>query len=209
MADSIRCHPRAAPVDSKRILILMTDSGGGHRASAEALKMAFHERYGDQFQVDIVDLWMDHTPWPLNQVPKTYRFIVNDAPWLWKFFYEMGEKPKTTEQAMKAVYRWIHGTIAKAFVSYNPDLVISVHPLLQDVPLSVLARLKRHIPFVTVVTDLSTIPAEWFDPHVTRCFVASDRAYQQGLQRGMDPAQMSVLGLPIRPVFGRDRLVPR
>ena len=55
-----------------------------------------------------------------------------------------------------------------------------------------------------MVTDLATIPASWYDPDVTLCFVASDRAYQQGLQMGMHSAQMRVLGLPIRPVFGRD-----
>ncbi len=192
--------------DRKRILILMTDSGGGHRASAEALRMAFEERYGDRFQVDIVDLWINHTPWPLNQIPKTYRFMVNDTPRLWKFLYGMGENPKATEQAMDAVYPWIRGAIARVFLAYNPDLVISVHPLLQHIPLRVLAQLKRRIPFVTVVTDLSTIPASWFNPHVTRCFVASERACQQGLRRGMDPAQMRSLGLPIRPIFGREKV---
>jgi 1,2-diacylglycerol 3-beta-galactosyltransferase len=191
-------------IDTRRILVLMTDTGGGHRASAEALKMAFQERYGDRFQVDIVDLWMKHTPWPLNQIPKTYRFMVSDAPRLWKFLYEMGENPKATKQAMKAVYRWTHRTINKAISSYDPDLVIAVHPLLQEIPLRVLARLKHYVPFVTVVTDLSTIPVSWFNPDVTLCFVASDRAYLQGLQMGMDPAQMRTLGLPIRPVFGRE-----
>lgn len=35
----------------KKVLILMSDTGGGHRASAEAIKAAFNEEFGDDYQV--------------------------------------------------------------------------------------------------------------------------------------------------------------
>lgn len=35
----------------KKVLILMSDTGGGHRASAEAIKAAFNEEFGDEYQV--------------------------------------------------------------------------------------------------------------------------------------------------------------
>lgn len=35
----------------KKVLILMSDTGGGHRASAEAIRQAFAEEYGDDYQV--------------------------------------------------------------------------------------------------------------------------------------------------------------
>jgi 1,2-diacylglycerol 3-beta-galactosyltransferase len=35
----------------KKVLILMSDTGGGHRASAEAIKSAFAQEYGDEYQV--------------------------------------------------------------------------------------------------------------------------------------------------------------
>ena len=68
----------------QRILILMSDTGGGHRASAQALKAGFDELYPDRFQIDIIDLISDHLIWPLNQLPKMYPFLSNDAPWMWK-----------------------------------------------------------------------------------------------------------------------------
>lgn len=37
----------------KTILILMSDTGGGHRASAEAIKQAFESEYGDKYRVCI------------------------------------------------------------------------------------------------------------------------------------------------------------
>lgn len=39
------------PESPKRVLILMSDTGGGHRASAEAIKAAFNEEFGDDYQV--------------------------------------------------------------------------------------------------------------------------------------------------------------
>lgn len=35
----------------KRILVLMSDTGGGHRASAEAIRSGFQILYGNQYHV--------------------------------------------------------------------------------------------------------------------------------------------------------------
>lgn len=40
-----------ADAEQKRIMILMSDTGGGHRASAEALKAGFDLLYGDKYKV--------------------------------------------------------------------------------------------------------------------------------------------------------------
>ena len=42
---------RAAAKPKKRVMILMSDTGGGHRASAEALQAGFQQLYGDEYQV--------------------------------------------------------------------------------------------------------------------------------------------------------------
>ena len=73
----------AAGRTQKRVMILMSDTGGGHRASAEALKAGFRARFGDEFSVDSVDIWTEHTPWPFNQLPKSYGFLVKHAM-LWR-----------------------------------------------------------------------------------------------------------------------------
>lgn len=38
---------------TKNVLILMSDTGGGHRASAEAIRDAFHLQFGDEYRVII------------------------------------------------------------------------------------------------------------------------------------------------------------
>jgi len=185
------------------ILILMSNTGGGHRASAQALQAAFRERYGDAFAIDIVDLWTDHTPWPLNRLPKSYRFLANDTPRLYKLVYELGEKPEVIIPIMDTVARWAEGAISRAIDHYEPDLIISVHPLIQDVPLRVLRRMGRSTPVVTVVTDLGTFHPTWFNEGVTLCFVPTIGAYRQALRQGLSPHQLRQYGLPIRPEFGQ------
>lgn len=56
-----------------------------------------------------------------------------------------------------------YSEIAKGLMKYQPDIIISVHPLMQHVPLRVLRSkgLLKKIVFTTVVTDLSTCHPTW------------------------------------------------
>ncbi len=189
----------------KRIMILMTDAGGGHRASAEALRDAFQIRYGDSFHIDIVDLWMKHTPVPLNQVPKTYRFLVNDTPRLYEYiFSQTEEKVRVTDALLDTAYKWARRPLSKAFRQYAPDLVISVHPLMQEIPMRVMGKIGLEVPFVTVVTDLVRIHPSWLHKEVTLCFVPTEEAYELALCAGLQPEQVRPYGLPVRPAFAQE-----
>lgn len=57
-----------------------------------------------------------------------------------------------------------HKRIRSVFEHGKPDLVVSVHPTCQEVPLRVLRKMgggTRSIPFVTVVTDLAGTHPTW------------------------------------------------
>ncbi len=185
----------------QRILILMSNTGGGHRASAEALKAGFIQLYGDRFQVEIIDLLIEHLPWPLNQLPQTYSFMVNEAAWLWKLLWKTGNHPTTVRRFSMSVARLGSNSVARIFTSYQPDLILSVHPLVQEFTLYALQQMQRHIPFVTVVTDLATAHPLWFHPAVDACYVASEATYYGARRVGLRPKQLYLYGLPVRPAF--------
>jgi 1,2-diacylglycerol 3-beta-galactosyltransferase len=187
----------------QRILILMSDTGGGHRASAQALKAGFDELYPGRFHIDIIDLISDHLMWPLNQLPKMYPFLSNDAQWMWKALYD-SNNPASWGNALAVVGSRVSiGRVRSAFEKYQPDLIISVHPLLQTVSLWALKGMRRRIPFVTVVTDLSTGHPLWFNPAVDGCYVASEYTVGLAKKAGLRPEQIHLFGLPIRPAFSR------
>lgn len=188
----------------KRVLILMTDTGGGHRASAEALKATFELEFGDEYQVAVTDLWTDHTPWPFNQLPRSYSFLVKHNT-LWKATFH-GTAPRFIHQphfAFTSVF--IARKVMRGLLKHRPDVIVSVHPLMQHVPLRLLkARgLLKKIPFATVVTDLSTGHPTWFHRLVTRCYCPAKEVADRALRAGLKPSQIRVFGLPIRPSFCR------
>jgi 1,2-diacylglycerol 3-beta-galactosyltransferase len=188
------------------IVILMSDTGGGHRASAQALQAGFIERYGDRFQVEIVELWRDYTPWPINQLPKSYGPIVNRGVWFWKFLWDASQQPLVVNPVLNLAGIFVRGSIRQAFVDHQPDLVISVHPLMQRLAFTSLRDWREDLPFVTVITDLGTISPLWLFPKADRCFVPTEEAYQQGLRAGLRADQLVMSGLPIRPLFARPTL---
>ncbi|KDP33494.1 hypothetical protein JCGZ_07065 [Jatropha curcas] len=186
----------------KKVLILMSDTGGGHRASAEAIKSAFHEEFGDDYQVFITDLWSEHTPWPFNQLPRSYNFLVKHGP-LWKMTY-YGSAPRVIHQSnFAATSTFIAREVAKGLMKYQPDVIISVHPLMQHVPLRILRAkgLLQKIAFTTVITDLSTCHPTWFHKLVTRCYCPTTDVAKRALKAGLQPSQIKVYGLPVRPSF--------
>lgn len=186
----------------KKVLILMSDTGGGHRASAESIKCAFNEKFGDEYEVYVTDLWTDHTPWPFNQLPRSYNFLVKHGS-LWRMTY-YASAPRVVHQSnFAATSTFIAREVAKGLMKYRPDIIISVHPLMQHVPLRVLRSkgLLDKIVFTTVVTDLSTCHPTWFHKLVTRCYCPTEEVAKRAAKAGLQSSQIKVYGLPVRPSF--------
>lgn len=183
----------------------MSDTGGGHRASAQALKAGFEELYPGRFHIDMIDLISDYLIWPINQIPKFYPFLSNDAPWLWKALYNSNSTASWGNALSVVGSRLSVGSVRGAFTKFQPELIISVHPLLQTVSMWAMQGMPRRIPFVTVVTDLSTAHPLWFHPEVDACYVASQYTEKLAIGRGLRPEQIHLYGLPIRPAFARVR----
>lgn len=59
--------------------------------------VGFCSQFGFTVQVFVTDLWADHTPWPFNQLPRSYSFLVKHGP-LWKLTY-YGTAPRVVHQS--------------------------------------------------------------------------------------------------------------
>ncbi|KAL3778808.1 hypothetical protein HJC23_009841 [Cyclotella cryptica] len=217
--------------DCATIQILMSDTGGGHRASANALRDAFavlHETepslYPLPIHCDIVDIYTDYGPfWPVNAYVPLYKFMA-EYSFLWKWFYEFGATPLGLwmndfllevfcfEPFERCLARDPFGEEGRSDGKRRADMVVSVHPLCQDLPLKILASLDtggvsrregRTTPFATVVTDLGGAHPTWFNKGVDKCFVPSAVLKNAALDRGVQEHQIVQYGLPIRRGFWR------
>ena len=184
-----------------RTLLLMSQTGGGHKASAQALKAGFELYYPQRTDVTMVDLLIDHIAPPLNQLPKTYGVIANHMPWLWQMLWSTGSYPNATRQLMEGIAYLSEQWVVELLEEQRPDLLISVHPLVHELIFHALDVLQWKIPFFTVVTDLASTHPLWFHPRITTCFVASDASHQHALACGLQPTQVRQYGLPVRPAF--------
>lgn len=55
------------------MLILMSDTGGGHRASAQALEAALEEMFPGRIAVTMVDIFTEHSRWPYSASVPAYQ----------------------------------------------------------------------------------------------------------------------------------------
>ncbi len=49
------------------MLILICDTGGGHRASAQSLRAAFDVLYRDKLNITVLDVWREYGNWPFSR----------------------------------------------------------------------------------------------------------------------------------------------
>jgi 1,2-diacylglycerol 3-beta-galactosyltransferase len=177
-----------------RILFLFSDTGGGHRSAAEAIIEAIHLTYGDAIQTEMVDIFAEFAPRPLNYLPAIYPRAVR-VPQIWQMGFRLSDGRKRVHFINTTVLPYIRSAVRKLVSSYPSNLIVSVHPLANETVLRALGR--NHPPFITVVTDLITGHAWWFARDVDLCIVPTEAASQRARMCGIDPKNLRVIGLPV------------
>jgi 1,2-diacylglycerol 3-beta-galactosyltransferase len=187
----------------KRILFLISDTGGGHRASAQAIAEAIRFLHPARYELIIEDLWKNHTPRPFCKLPNTYRWMTGPGLPLWKLLWATLAQPTLQRRILTDIGFWVRADIIAYYRAHRPDLIVSIHPLLNRIGLDCLHTAQLDIPFVTVVTDLVTFHPTWIDPRVTRCMVPTEAARQRALVLGMAPEKLAVYGQPVSLQFAQ------
>ncbi len=191
----------------KRILFLMSDTGGGHRAAAEAIKSAMEARYPGECSFELVDVWKYYTPFPFNFSPETYGPTIRWGKHAWGLGFKLTNKPQASGAVMDSMYNTLFKDGMRRLVAeHDADVIVCVHSVFVRPVLRALGEQGHRPPFVTVVTDLVSTHMWWYDPNVDRCLVPTYTAYERGLMAGLSPRQMRITGLPVHPKFAASLL---
>jgi 1,2-diacylglycerol 3-beta-galactosyltransferase len=186
----------------KRIVFLMSDTGGGHRAAADAIRTALSLRYPGEYTFELVDVFRRYTPFPFSYLPEIYPRWINYAGWSWKLVYELTDAPRRDKMFMTLLESLWHDGIRRMVSEHPGDVFVSVHALFSRPIMHMFHQTGlRRPPFVTVITDLVTTHAFWYEKDVDRCLVPTQAAYERGLKFGLNPDQLRLTGLPIHPCF--------
>ncbi len=184
-----------------RILFLYSDTGGGHRSAAEAIRAAIDETWPGRAEVALGDFYVDTFPPPLNRTGALYGPMVNRADWTWSVAWQAGEVGLVRESTWRILMPLMRRRFRAFLERYAPDVVVSVHPLANRAMALGAHTLPRPIPALTVVTDLVEGSATWFDRRVDFTYVPTEAARAKALRLGLRPDRVEVVGQPVHPRF--------
>ncbi len=181
-----------------RVVFLFSDTGGGHRSAAEAIIEALALEYPDRFDTEMIDFFKDYYPPPLSYAPDIYPPI-SRFPDVWGFYYRLSNGQRRTRAVNDLIYPYVRHATHK-LVNENPaDLIVSVHPLANTPVLR--AMRKSPMPFMTVVTDMVSTHAFWYDRRADLIVVPTEKAKERGLCYGVPEQKIHVVGLPVAQRF--------
>jgi 1,2-diacylglycerol 3-beta-galactosyltransferase len=176
------------------ILFLFSDTGGGHRSAAEAIVESLHLEFGDSITTEMVDFLADYAPPPYNQLPRFYPEMVK-IPELWGVGYRLSDGRPQARVMTTTLYPLVRHAARKLVNEHPADMLVSVHPLGTSFFLRALG--KHRPPFITVVTDMVTTHALWYDKRADLTLVPTEMARQRALEYHMSPEKVRVVGQPV------------
>lgn len=184
----------------KKILILTADYGYGHRSAANAIAKALHETHGQECQVDIVNPLDDPHALPFfRENQHDYDKMVREMPELYKLGYQASEARLVGDLIKGTFTLALFNVLREIIRRKQPDAIVCTYLFYQSILSAVFAVEKRHIPLVTVVTDLETVQSLWFHPVADLCLVPTQTVYNLAIEAGLPPEKVKITGIPVRP----------
>jgi len=192
--------------EGQKIAILSVSAGAGHVRAAQALQAAVETWYPgvEAVHVDLMEL-----------VPKLFKTIYADTyikvverhPAFWGYLYDKSDREKVDSAVSRlriAIERLNTQKLKKVLTEINPNHVICTHFL----PAQLLARKIRkgtfNCPVWVQVTDFD-VHALWIHERLNGYFAAHEEVAWRMAERGIPVDTVHVTGIPIMPVFGRQR----
>jgi UDP-N-acetylglucosamine:LPS N-acetylglucosamine transferase len=185
-----------------KILIISSDTGGGHRSAAAAIVAGVQKFLASESYAIRVVKAVEESHHLTARLVRLYNWILcNRQHWMKYFYWCINRiRPETREFFHKRCI----GYVADLFERWCPHVVVSVHPLTQHIFARVLKELKlaERVPLVSVVTDpYYGFWKGWACDDVTLYLVASDEARRQLIDYGVAPERIKISGMPVHPKF--------
>lgn len=203
-----------APRRPRTVLFLIADTGAGHRSAANAICEALRTIRPDTEEADassrtrdpgwrllIVDVFAECGRFPLRNGVSLYGPTIQHNPQLYGQIYRLTNTAERFNAARRLCQPFLRQGLCALLERTRPDVIVSIHPLLNHVTLQVLRDLGLRIPLLTVVTDLVSLHCAWIAPKVDACVVPTAEAQAFALSKGMPARRVRLLGMPISPRF--------
>src|SRR5438874_4528406 len=188
--------------NAPKILIISSDTGGGHRSAAAAIVAGIESFVkGESYAVRVVRA-VEESHHLAAKLVAIYNWLLRHKQHWMKYYYWLINRfrPETREFFHSRSITYVRDL----FERWCPHIVVSVHPLTQHIFARVLKELglAERIPLVTVVTDpYYGFWKGWACDDVTLYLVATEDARRQLVDYGIAPERIKVSGMPVHPKF--------
>ena len=185
-----------------KILIISSDTGGGHRSAAAAIVAGVQKFLDSESYAIRVVRAIEESHHLADKLVRLYNWLLRNRQHWMKYYYWFINRirPDTRE----FFHRRCVGYVRELFERWCPHIVVSVHPLTQHIFGRVLKELNLadRVPLVSVVTDpCYGFWKGWACDAVSLYLVASDDARRQLIDYGVAPERIKISGMPVHPKF--------
>ena len=184
-----------------RVIFLVSDTGGGHRASAEAVEKAIELHYPGRFDIDTIDPFVEGSRPLVRWLVYRYNWVIKHMPRTYGLLFHGTDNRVMIKAAVRSFGRQLRPGINRSVGDDPPAAIVSFHPLTNHVTIEVLDKLGLNIPFVTVITDMTEVHRFWMTRRADIVVVPSMEARRLSISKGLDPRRVHVAGLPVNPRF--------
>ena len=188
--------------NNPKILIISSDTGGGHRSAALALAEGVQKFWQGESAVVRIVKAVEESHSLTKKGVNLYNWILRNRQNWMKYYYWFINKfqPERSKFMLDKCVVFCKEQFEKWF----PHIIVSVHPMTQHVFARILRELNLldKIPLVTVVTDpCYGFWKGWACEEVSLYLVANEDAKRQLLDYGISAEKIKISGMPINPKF--------
>ncbi|HID61990.1 MAG TPA: glycosyltransferase [Anaerolineae bacterium] len=184
------------------ILILSSDTGGGHRSAAQAITEAVARLGGPP--VEMVDA-LAQGRFPVNCSPRLYALTTLYAPSLWGWAFHLTNAPLRTRFVLRTISLFIEKNLKELLQEKKPEAIVSVHPLINQAVAGAMGEVGSEAPFIIVGTELINVHRAWACPGARYYLMPTRQAKEALLRYGVPEEKVKLIGPPLKPAFSEEK----
>src|SRR5207302_120325 len=182
--------------------------GAGHLRAAEAVESAFRQMVPEATVKNLDVLTLTNVAFR-RIYAKAYLDLVNKAPHVLGYFYDLLDKPSRSGRNRSDRFRLaLEKLNLKPFIRFleeEPwDLIINTHFLPAEIIASLRKKLRLKMPQVTATTDFETHRL-WVNQPCEHYFTATEEGALYLQSWGVPEGHATPTGIPIHPVFSEPK----
>ena len=184
-----------------KVLILLTDTGGGHHRASLALKDTIEKDPNNEVMIE--DALMYSSKFIHFVVTRLYMIFATKTPKLYGKIYNSADKVSIIDKAVHGIASFYSRKLSRLITQFKPDCIISCHAFCSEMVSNIKKKGKSDALLFNIITDYAA-HAAYINDNVDAYIVANDDMVQQlREQYGVDGTIIYPLGIPIYETFYR------